>query len=76
MADTTNPMVAALLRERAGYLAQGKTDRAALVEEQLRLRGYEPPEAEAADVVPSTPPAEPATQAPRGRSGRPRHQTT
>lgn len=32
--------VRALLVERAGYLRQGKTERAALVDEQLRLRGY------------------------------------
>lgn len=40
MAETTDPMVAALLRERDGYLRAGKKDRAALVDEQLALRGH------------------------------------
>ena len=37
-----NKQVAALLRERAGLEAVGKTDRVALVDEQLRLHGYTP----------------------------------
>lgn len=32
--------IRALLVERAGYLRTGKPDRAAAVDEQLRLRGY------------------------------------
>lgn len=35
-------MIAALLRERANYVAQGKTDRVGLVDEQLKHHGYEP----------------------------------
>lgn len=36
-----DPMIAALLREREGYLSQGMTARAELVDEQLALRGYD-----------------------------------
>lgn len=36
-------MVAALLRERQGYLSRGLPERVAEVDEQLRLRGHEPP---------------------------------
>ncbi|MFC8433695.1 hypothetical protein [Streptomyces sp. NPDC057253] len=40
---TDDPMVAALLRERAGYVGRkGKEDRVDAVDEQLRLRGYSP----------------------------------
>jgi hypothetical protein len=40
---TEDPMVAALLRERAGYVGRkGKEDRVAAVDEQLALRGYAP----------------------------------
>ena len=42
---TEDPMVAALLREREGYVTRGMDDRVAQVDEQLRLRGYEPPAA-------------------------------
>lgn len=38
-----DPMVAALLREREGYVSRGMDDRVAQVDEQLRLRGVEPP---------------------------------
>ncbi|WP_432135152.1 hypothetical protein [Streptomyces sp. bgisy154] len=38
-----DPMVAALLREREGYVTRGLDDRVAQVDEQLRLRGVEPP---------------------------------
>lgn len=38
---TTDTMIAALLRERAGYVARGMDDRAAQVDEQLKARGYE-----------------------------------
>ncbi|NUP16561.1 MAG: hypothetical protein HOZ81_10730 [Streptomyces sp.] len=41
MASNKN-MIAALLRERAGYKAQGKTDRVRQVDEQLVHYGYEP----------------------------------
>ncbi|WP_326729715.1 hypothetical protein [Streptomyces phaeochromogenes] len=41
--QTEDPMVAALLRERAGYVGRdGKEDRVAAVDEQLALRGYTP----------------------------------
>lgn len=56
--QTEDPMVAALLRERAGYVGRGMDDRVAQVDEQLRLRGVEPPAAEraAAPASPSAPP--------------------
>lgn len=38
---TTDTMIAALLREREGYVARGLDDRVAEVDEQLKLRGYE-----------------------------------
>jgi len=37
-------MIAALLRERAGYEAQGKTARVEQVNEQLAHHGYDPDE--------------------------------
>lgn len=40
---TDDPMVAALLREREGLVQRGLADRVAQVDEQLRLRGTEPP---------------------------------
>jgi hypothetical protein len=43
--QTEDPMVAALLREREGYVGRGMDDRVAQVDEQLRLRGVEPPAA-------------------------------
>ncbi|MFJ4785506.1 hypothetical protein [Streptomyces sp. NPDC088794] len=40
---TEDSMVAALLRERAGYAGRkGMDERVAAVDEQLRLRGYSP----------------------------------
>ncbi|WP_075662211.1 hypothetical protein [Streptomyces acidiscabies] len=63
--QTRDPMVAALLRERAGYVGRkGKEDRVAAVDEQLELRGYSPdgeqvaadPDAEANAESRSTPP--------------------
>ncbi|MFM9652762.1 hypothetical protein [Streptomyces galilaeus] len=62
--QTEDPMVAALLRERAGYVARGMDDRVAQVDEQLRLRGAEPP---ADDKTP--PPASRSTP-PKGRRAR------
>lgn len=41
--QTEDPMVAALLREREGYVVRGMDDRVAQVDEQLRLRGHKPP---------------------------------
>lgn len=41
--QTEDTMVAALLRERAGYVdRKGMEDRVEAVDEQLRLRGYAP----------------------------------
>ena len=40
---TEDPMVAALLRERAGLVQSGLTDRVADVDAQLKAHGYEPP---------------------------------
>lgn len=69
--QTEDTMVAALLRERAGYAGRkGMEDRVAAVDEQLRLRGYSP------DGERTTPPAEngpeltPRTVAPKGRRAR------
>lgn len=39
-------LIAALKRERAGYLARGLEDRAAQVDEQLQIHGHETPEVE------------------------------
>lgn len=40
---TDDPMIAALLREREGYVQQGMGDRVAQVDEQLALRGHTTP---------------------------------
>lgn len=40
---TDDPMIAALLREREGYVQQGMGDRVAQVDEQLALRGHTAP---------------------------------
>jgi hypothetical protein len=45
MSKTEDPMVAALLEERRGYVQRGDKDRVARVDEQLKLHGYEDPEA-------------------------------
>lgn len=37
---TNDPVVAALLRERAGYVTRGLDERVAQVDEQLKARGY------------------------------------
>lgn len=58
MAD--DKMIAALLRERAGLVSQGKDDRVAQVDEQLKLRGYREEDKPAA-----------RKQAPQGRSSKP-----
>jgi len=61
-AKTDDPMVAALLREREGYLGRGMDDRVKQVDEQLALRGYTPPRGES---KPSR------SEAPKGRRQRP-----
>ncbi|MFD5874017.1 hypothetical protein [Streptomyces sp. NPDC060322] len=53
--ETEDTMVAALLRERAGYVSRGMGDRVTQVDEQLALRGYKP-DKEAAPVSRATPP--------------------
>ncbi|MFI0424220.1 hypothetical protein [Spongiactinospora sp. 9N601] len=40
---TGDPMIAALLRQRDGYVQRGLADRVAQVDEQLTLRGHTPP---------------------------------
>ncbi|MGI5293266.1 hypothetical protein ACQEVF_59515 [Nonomuraea polychroma] len=40
---TDDGMVAALLREREGYVQRGLRERVAEVDEQLKIRGHEPP---------------------------------
>lgn len=67
MAD--DRMIAALLRERAGLVSLGKTDRVEQVDEQLKLYGYEPDGAKAATQEDGKPAAR--KQAPQGRSARP-----
>lgn len=62
--QTEDPMVAALLREREGYVQRGMNDRVAQVDEQLKLRGHKPPADEKASV-----PASPSTP-PKGRRAR------
>ncbi len=57
-----DPLVPALLAERAGYVRSGRADRAAAVDEQLALRGYDISELPAVrDGEPST------TTPPKGR---------
>jgi hypothetical protein len=46
--QTEDPMVAALLREREGYVVRGMDDRVAQVDEQLALRGHKPDDAKPA----------------------------
>jgi hypothetical protein len=55
-------MIAALLREREGYVAFGKKDRVKAVDEELKRRGWEDPEAK--------------KQPPKERAGRESQQAT
>lgn len=41
MSESKDPMIAALLREREGYVTFGKTDRVEAVDAELKRRGYE-----------------------------------
>jgi hypothetical protein len=59
--QSEDPMVAALLRERVGYVGRGMDDRVAQVDEQLKLRGVEPP----ADGKPAS-----RSTSPKGRRAR------
>lgn len=52
MIDPNDSMVDALLVERAGYLSHGLKARAALVDEQLKLRGYSDPKPDKEPVEP------------------------
>lgn len=63
---TEDTMIAGLLRERAGYVQRGLDDRVAQVDEQLKLRGYEPPAGDKGE------PAKPSTRStpPKGRRTR------
>ncbi|MEV6546424.1 hypothetical protein [Streptomyces sp. NPDC051665] len=64
--STEDPMVAALLRERVGLVQRGLTDRVDQVDEQLRLRGAEPPTGEKTeDATPSS-----RSTPPKGRRAR------
>lgn len=56
-------LIAALLRERSGLEAFGKTDRVAQIDEQLAHYGYKPEEK-----------ADAKKQAPQGRSAAPKQQ--
>lgn len=42
MSETTDPMIAALLREREGYVQFGKADRVKDVDAELKRRGHTP----------------------------------
>ena len=57
--QSEDPVVAALLRERAGLVQRGLDPRVAQVDEQLAARGYATAEA--------APPQEDATEPPKGR---------
>lgn len=63
---TEDPMIAALLRERAGYVQRGLDARTAAVDEQLRLRGHEPP------ASPQDPPESQESPAAAGGEAAPR----
>jgi hypothetical protein len=70
-AKTSDPMVAALLRERDGLVQRGLDDRIAQVDEQLALRGYST--ADASTGASEDPPQRSdAKEEPKGRQARPR----
>lgn len=62
---TTDPMIAALLRERTGYVLRGLDDRVAEVDAALKARGYKEP-AKSEDASRGEESAEPA-KGPTGR---------
>lgn len=71
---TDDGMVAALLRERDGYVRRGLPERVAQVDAELRRRGVEPPagkrtppKTETAEVDQGEAEAEPAAAVPRAR---------
>ncbi|MFF3346082.1 hypothetical protein [Streptomyces sp. NPDC002779] len=57
--QTEDPMVAALLREREGYVQRSMDDRVAQVDEQLKLRGHKPPRRGQPEHAPGGPPEDP-----------------
>lgn len=60
---STDSMLAALKRERAGYVARGLDDRVAQVDEQIgRLSGDDAPETEEPQGRTATPPQQTADQ--------------
>lgn len=61
--QSTDPMVAALLRERQGLVQRGLDARVAQVDEQLALRGHTPP----ADAKPAPGPAPSRSAPPKAR---------
>lgn len=61
---TEDPMVAALLRERDGYVTRGLDDRVAQVDEQLKARGHTPPGAKPDSETPAD---DPEKTPPKGR---------
>lgn len=63
---TEDTIVAGLLREREGYVQLGQADRVALVDEQLKLRGYEPPQ----DSTPAPAKRTSRSTPPKGRKTR------
>ncbi|MGJ5897971.1 hypothetical protein ACSCBZ_39395 [Streptomyces niveiscabiei] len=68
---TEDPMVAALLRERAGYVGRkGKEDRGDAVDEQLALRGYSPDGEAVAPAEGGDEGAEARSTPPKGRQTR------
>lgn len=73
MAD---PLIAALLDERVGYVARGLTDRITAVDAELRRLGAEPPVEEATQQPPERPGgSRPAGGTKRRGGGRPGGQT-
>jgi hypothetical protein len=65
--QTEDTMIAALLREREGYVSRGLDDRVAQVDEQLAYRGYTAPKSD--DDKPTAPAA---AKAPASRSTPPK----
>ena len=74
MSEPIDSMVAALARERDGYIRSGRPDRAIPVDEQLARRGY--CVNDAGDLVKLDEQGEaPDTTPPRGRSAKPQETT-
>lgn len=67
MTGKNDALIASLLRERAGYVAQGKEDRVKQVDEQLRLAGYK----RDSEETRKTPPVERTAERQRETTARP-----